>query len=117
MLPPEMKPSSIKFQFVIRSWLLFASAGAMAADCLPPLQPWTGASEALIARPDDPWITPSEKTGLTETPSYGETVAYLKRLEKASPLISLQEFGHTAQGRALCVVVAATGRAFSPAEG
>ena len=86
----------------------------MAGDFLPPLQPWRGASEALIAKPYDPWITPSEKTGLTETPSYDETIAYLKKLEKASPLISLQEFGHTAQGRPLYVVVAARDRAFSP---
>src|SRR5205823_6654486 len=83
-------------------------------DFLPPLQPWTGASEALLAKPADPWITPSEKTGLTETPSYEETIAFLKKLSKASNLISLQEFGHTAQGRTLYVVVAAKGRAFSP---
>jgi murein tripeptide amidase MpaA len=41
-------------------------------------------------------------------------MAYLKKLEKASHLISIQEFGHTAQGRPLYVVVAAKGRAFSP---
>ena len=87
----------------------------MAEDFLPPAQPWSGASEALIARPNDPWITPSEKTGLTETPSYDETLAYLKKLAKASPLISVQEFGHTAQGRSLYLVVAARGRAFNPA--
>jgi murein tripeptide amidase MpaA len=86
----------------------------MAADFLPPVLPWAGASEALIATPDDPWITPSEKTGLTETPSYDETIAYLKKLERTSRLISIQEFGHTAQGRPLYVVVAARGGAFSP---
>jgi murein tripeptide amidase MpaA len=86
----------------------------MAGDFLPPVQPWKGASEALLAKPDDPWITPSEKTGLTETPSYDETIAYLKKLGKASPLLSLQEFGHTAQGRPLYVVIAARDRAFDP---
>jgi murein tripeptide amidase MpaA len=68
----------------------------------------------LIAKLDDPWITPSEKTGLTGTPSYAETFAYLKKLAQASPLISLQEFGQTAQGRALYVVIAARGHAFNP---
>jgi len=106
--------SSIKFHFGIGSWLLLVFVRAMAGEVLPPVQPWTGASEALIAEPDDPWITPSEKTGLTETPSYRETIAYLQRLNKASPLISIQEFGHTGQGRPLYVVVAARGRAFSP---
>lgn len=106
--------SCIKFQFGIGSWLLLAAAGAVAGDILPPLQPWSGLSEALIAKPADPWITPSEKTGLTETPSYDETIAYLRKLDKASSLISLQEFGHTAQGRSLYLVIAGRGRAFSP---
>jgi hypothetical protein len=101
--------------FGVWSLLLVALANANAADFLPPVQPWTGASEALIARSDDPWITPAEKTGLTESPSYDDTVAYLKKLDAASPLISLQEFGRTAQGRALYVAVAARGRAFTPA--
>ena len=94
--------------------LWFAVANTRAADLLPPVQPWNGASEALIARDDDPWITPSEKTGFAETPSYDAAVAYLKKLDKASPLISLRTFGRSAQGRALYVVVAARDRAFSP---
>jgi len=93
---------------------LIAAPDVRAADLLPPVPPWKGASESLIAKDDDPWITPSEKTSLTETPSYDATVAYLKKLDKASPLISLREFGCTAQGRALYVVVAAKDRAFNP---
>jgi murein tripeptide amidase MpaA len=95
-------------------WLVLTAVWAIAEDFLPPLQPWGGASEALIAKPDDPWITPSEKTGLTETPSYEETFAYVRKLQTATPLISLQEFGKTAQGRALYLVVAARSRAFTP---
>ena len=94
--------------------LLLAVADVQAMDLLPPVLPWKGASESLIAKAEDPWITPSEKTGLTETPSYDETVAYLKKLDKASPLISLQEFGRTAQGRPLYVVIAAKNRALTP---
>jgi murein tripeptide amidase MpaA len=75
-------------------------------DFLPPSLPWHGASEALIAKADNPWITPSEKTGLTDTPNYDETIAYLQRLAGASPLLSVQAFGRTAQGRTLYVVVA-----------
>ena len=94
--------------------LLTSVTSAVASDLLPPVPPWKGPSEALIVKSDDPWITPSEQTGLTETPSYDETIAYLKRLDAASRLISVQEFGHTAQGRALYVAIAAKGRNSSP---
>jgi murein tripeptide amidase MpaA len=100
--------------FCLGCSLWIALTNAPAADFLPPVAPWKGASETLIAKDDDPWITPSEKTGLTETPNYDATVAYLRKLDKASPLIALREFGRSAQGRALYVVVAAKDRAFSP---
>src|SRR4051794_10830044 len=99
---------------ILGAFLALATAIASAADLLPPLRAWTGVSEALIAKSDDPWITPSEKTGLTETPDYDETIGYLTKLAAASPLFSLQEFGRTAQGRALWVVVASRERASSP---
>ncbi len=94
-------------------WLLSSVTAAIAADFLPPAPPWKGASEALVAKADDPWITPSERTGLADTPNYDETIAYLKKLAAASRLISLQEFGRSAQGRPLYVVVAAMNRAFT----
>lgn len=75
-------------------------------DHLPPALPWHGASEALLAKADNPWITPAEKTGLTDSPGYDDTVAWLKKLSEASPLIKLVPFGQTAQGRDLYVVVA-----------
>ncbi|MFN2443408.1 MAG: carboxypeptidase, partial [Thermoanaerobaculia bacterium] len=39
-------------------------------EVLPPLIPWAGKSESLVAAPGDPWITPSEKSGLKATPGY-----------------------------------------------
>jgi hypothetical protein len=76
-------------------------------DFLPPLASWHGASGTLIAKAGDPWITPAEETGLTDTPDYDETIAYLQRLAGASSgLLSVQVFGHSAQGRALYLVVA-----------
>ena len=86
--------------------LLTVGLAARPADFLPPAPPWHGASEALIAKPDNPWITPAEKMGLLDTPNYDETVAYLKKLCAATPLLKLQQFGLTAQGRPLYVVVA-----------
>ena len=86
-----------------------AAAGSVAAqpwkqDVLPPAPKWSGKSEQLIARLNDPWITPSEKTGLTTTPSYAETRAWLERLDAASPLVRVMPFGKSAQGRDLLVV-------------
>ncbi|MGA2256374.1 MAG: M14 family metallopeptidase [Thermoguttaceae bacterium] len=89
--------------------LSFASVTAFAAsarDYLPPALPWSGASEALIVSPDDPWITPTERSGMTDTPSYDDTIAWLRKLGAASPLIKVVAFGHTAQGRELCAVIA-----------
>jgi murein tripeptide amidase MpaA len=74
---------------------------------LPPTLPWTGASERLIAAPADPWITPAEARGFEATPSYAETRAYIDRLVAASPLLSIETFGRTPQGRELYAVRAA----------
>ncbi|MEO7240935.1 MAG: M14 family metallopeptidase [Sphingomicrobium sp.] len=89
---------------------LVAAAPAPAADLtapLPPTLPWHGASERLIAPPADPWITPIEASNFDATPSYAETRAWLDRLVAASPLLHLEVFGHTAQGRELYAIRAA----------
>jgi len=92
-----------------------AGPQATPADFLPPAPPWHGASEALIARPDNPWITPAEKMGLLDTPNYDDTIAWLKKLSAATPLVKIREFGRTAQGRTLYVVIASKEGADSPA--
>ncbi|MDP1736643.1 MAG: M14 family metallopeptidase [Caulobacter sp.] len=83
-----------------------AAAAPWESDFLPPAIPWHGKSEKLIVKADDPWITPSEVTGLTATPSYDETIAWLKTLDAASPLIRMEVFGRTPEGRDLYVVIA-----------
>lgn len=72
---------------------------------LPPAPRWSGASEALIAPPADVWITPSEKAGFASTPDYAETIAWLKKLDKASSLVRLETFGKSPQGRDLVVAI------------
>ena len=94
--------------------LAVAARAAAPQDFLPPVLPWHGASESLIAKPDNPWITPAEKSGLLDSPNYDDTVAYLKKICAASPLFSLQEFGRTAQGRTLYVVVATKEKSPTP---
>jgi hypothetical protein len=95
--------------------LLTSAFAAGPQDFLPPAPAWSGASEALVAKPGNPWITPSEKTGLTDSPGYDETIAWLKRLAGATPLIQVREFGRTPQDRPLYVVVARKGAAAKPA--
>jgi len=94
-----------------------SSAQPWEGDILPPAPAWKGKSERLVVRPNDPWITPSERTGLTGTPSYAETVAFLQRMDEASPLIRMQSFGRSAQGRdLLAVFVSKDGERFDPAK-
>ncbi|WHO40457.1 M14 family metallopeptidase [Sphingobium sp. AP49] len=80
------------------------------ASVLPPALPWSGSSEKLIAGKDDPWITPAEQAGFATTPRYAEVEAWLKRLDAASPLISLESFGRTGEGRDMLLVRASKGR-------
>ncbi len=82
----------------------FAQAAADLTAPLPPTLPWHGASERLVVRQGDPWITPIEATNFEETPSYAATRAWLERLVAASPLLRLEVFGHTAQGRELYAI-------------
>lgn len=86
-------------------------------DFLPPVPAWTGASEALIAPATDKWITPSEATGLTETPNYDATLAFLDKMDRQSALMRIERFGHTAQGRNLvAVILSKDGAKFQPSK-
>ncbi len=60
------------------------------------------------------WQTHTEKTDYRETPRYEETIAYSKKLAAASPLIEFKSFGQSGEGRALPLLIAATGNDFTP---
>ncbi len=81
---------------------------------LPPTLPWKGASERLVVPASDPWITPAERTNFAATPDYTATLAWLQRLAAASPLLKLESFGKSAQGRELYFVRASKGGAGKP---
>ncbi|MDG6080179.1 carboxypeptidase [Erythrobacter litoralis] len=95
-----------------------AAQGEPATDLadviLPPTLPWSGESEKLIVSPSDPWITPAEAADFETTPRYAEVRAWLERLSKASPLIGIQTFGQTTEGRDLLYVRASKGGADKP---
>jgi Zinc carboxypeptidase len=81
---------------------------------LPPELPWDGASRSFMVPDNDPWVTPSEVSGLTRTPSYDETVAWLERLAAASDQVSLVSLGTSHQGRDIWMVIASAGGAATP---
>lgn len=71
---------------------------------------------AFAASPPDKgdWTTPSEKSGFATTPRYDETLAFLRRLEQASPWIKVTSFGTSPEGRDLVLVVVSKDRLFDP---
>lgn len=94
---------------------LAAAAGptsrAAVTDTLPALAP-----HPMRAASDVPvfWQTRAERTGYRQSATYDETVEYLKRLATVSPLLRVQSYGTSGQGRDMILVVAAKGRAFTP---
>ena len=85
--------------------LMLLSAGALAADTLPPLMPWQGSTESLI-QPKHPWVTPAELSNLTETPDYAATVSYLQKLVASSALLRMESIGKSPQGRDIWLIKA-----------
>ena len=92
--------------------VLFAAQAL--AQPLPPAIPWNGKSRELVVPASDPWVTPSEKTALRTSPSYDETIAWLRRLDAAAPELQMVSLGKSGEGRDLWMVIASRDRAFTP---
>ncbi len=72
-------------------------------------------SFGLTAPATADWTTPAEAAHFRTTPSYAETLAYLKRLKSAAPgKIRLQTFGVSPQGRPMVAVIANAYGVFTP---
>ncbi len=80
---------------------------------LPPEIPWSGASEELIVQSGDPWVTPAEKSGFKISPSYAETLDWLRRLDQASPEIRITIIGKSEEGREIPMVIASRNRSLT----
>ncbi|MEJ2189235.1 MAG: M14 family zinc carboxypeptidase, partial [Acidobacteriota bacterium] len=64
----------------------------------------------------DEWLTVAETSDFRATSSYVETMDYLRRLEAAAPqLMRVTDFGLSAQGRPLPLVIVSAEGAFTPA--
>lgn len=95
-----------KIRFTISSLFIIITLSSPAQSFLPPATEWKGKSESLIVKPGNAWITPTEKSDFTITPSYNETVNWFKKLSSASPLISMISIGKSPEGRYIFMIIA-----------
>lgn len=94
------------FRVIIISVLLAQQLSAQ--SILPPVQEWHGKSESLIAKANNPWITPTEKADFVTTPSYMETMNWFQKLVDASPLLSMVSIGKSVEGRDINMIIASS---------
>lgn len=84
-----------------------ASAAPWDQAFLPPAPAWNGASRALLRDASDPWVTAFEADPAHDfSPSYADTRAWFDRLEQASDLIRIEQFGTSPEGRPIYAVIA-----------
>ncbi|HKO02886.1 MAG TPA: M14 family metallopeptidase, partial [Thermoanaerobaculia bacterium] len=63
---------------------------------------------------DDRWITVAEKTRFHATPTYDQTVAWLRQLAAAAPEVRLTSLGRSPEGRDIWIVIVSRDRLFTP---
>ena len=83
---------------------------------LPPAPAWDGASKGLLRPASDPWSSAFEQDPAHDfSPNYADTRAWFERLDKASKLIRLEQFGVSPEGRPIYAVIASKdGKRFDP---
>lgn len=85
---------------------------------LPPAPAWDGKSRELLRGTGDPWVTGFEADAEHDfSPNYVDTRAWFDRLDAASELIRIEQFGVSPEGRPIYAVIASKdGAAFDPAK-
>ena len=83
---------------------------------LPPAPAWDGASKALLRPATGPWASAFEQDPEHDfSPNYADTRAWFGRLDAASELIRIEQFGVSPEGRPIYAVIASKdGPAFDP---
>ncbi len=83
---------------------------------LPPAPAWDGKSRALLRPATDPWASAFEQDPEHDfSPDYADTRAWFDRLDAASDLIRIEQFGVSPEGRPIYAVIASKdGPAFDP---
>ncbi|HCQ53536.1 M14 family metallopeptidase [Brevundimonas diminuta] len=85
---------------------------------LPPAPAWDGPSRALLRGAADPWVTGFEADAAHDfSPNYADTRAWFDRLDAASDLIRIEQFGTSPEGRPIYAVIASKdGATFDPSK-
>ncbi|WP_420479238.1 M14 family metallopeptidase [Brevundimonas sp. FT23028] len=85
---------------------------------LPPAPEWNGASRDLLRPASDPWVTAFEADADHDfSPDYADTRAWFDRLDAASDLIRIEQFGVSPEGRPIYAVIASKdGATFDPSK-
>ena len=85
---------------------------------LPPAPEWNGASRDLLRAASDPWVTAFEADADHDfSPTYADTRAWFDRLDAASDLIRIEQFGVSPEGRPIYAVIASKdGASFDPSK-
>ncbi len=74
---------------------------------LPPAPDWNGSSRSLLREASDPWVTAFEADADHDfSPNYADTRAWFDRLDAASDLIRIEQFGTSPEGRPIYAVIA-----------
>ncbi|AZG71588.1 M14 family metallopeptidase [Shewanella livingstonensis] len=73
---------------------------------LPPIHPWSGASETLLLSADQPWATPFEQQDYVSSPNYHDTMEWLDKLVDSSDVLQKVSIGKSPQGRDIWMIVA-----------
>jgi len=106
---------SIKIRLTLFTFCLLLVVSSTAQSILPPVMPWSGKSESLIAKSNNPWITHAELSNFVTTPDYKETMNWFKKLAAASPLLTMVSIGKSVEGRDIFMIIASTEKNISSA--
>jgi hypothetical protein len=101
--------------FAVLFMILPLFSVAQQNEILPPILPWNGKSLDLIAKKNNPWITPAEQNDFIRTPTYAETMAWFGKLCEASDILEMTTVGQSANGRKIEMVIASQDKIFDKA--
>jgi hypothetical protein len=94
--------------------ILFCASYAQ--EILPPALKWQGKSQQLIVKLNDPWITVTESSNFEKTPTYDETISWLKKLCASTTTMKYIGIGTSAQGREIPMIVCTSDSKFEVAD-
>ncbi|RAI94875.1 M14 family metallopeptidase [Algoriphagus yeomjeoni] len=84
-----------------------------AQDIMPPTIPWSGKSKSLLVDKSSLWVTPFELSDGLESPTYNQTMDWIKKLVADSEYLELVTAGISEQGRPIQMVIASLDQDFS----